>query len=101
MFVSENVFTNYRQCHEGCGSAHFDRDKTVNKVEERFYWAGMFNDVKNFIAGCDKCQKTNPKLKKTMPSLHPIPVPSEPWKQVCIINLKHGCEQRNILTRRT
>ena len=42
----------------------------------------MYNDVDKYVASCEICQKNNPKIKKTVPSLHPIPVPSEAWKQV-------------------
>lgn len=88
----------YRQCHEGAGNAHFGRDKTICKVEERFYWSGMFKDIMSFVETCDKCQKTNPKLKKTVPSLHPIPVPSQAWKQVSIF---HTHNSQMILVKTT
>ncbi|KAI8512040.1 Gypsy retrotransposon integrase-like protein 1 [Branchiostoma belcheri] len=35
-----------KQCHEGGdGLAHFGRDKTRQKLEARFYWAGMYQDL--------------------------------------------------------
>ena len=49
---------------EGCHSAilgggHFGRDKTLEKLSERYYWKGMVDDVKNFCKYFDKCQRAN------------------------------------------
>ncbi|KAI8487194.1 Tigger transposable element-derived protein 4 [Branchiostoma belcheri] len=64
-----------KQCHEGGdGLAHFGRDKTRQKLEARFYWAGMYQDLVSFIESCDKCQRQNRTLKMAKPPLHPVSV---------------------------
>lgn len=49
---------------EGChgselGGGHFGRDKTLAKINERYYWMGMVEDVKDFCRTCEKCQRAN------------------------------------------
>ena len=36
-------------CHSGgLGGGHSGRDKTLAKINERYYWMGMVDDVKDF-----------------------------------------------------
>ena len=64
---------------------HPSRDKTLEKVSERFYWKpNMTGDIKAFIFSCDVCQRVSDKFVKPSATLHPIPVESEFWQQVFI-----------------
>ena len=63
---------------------HFGRDKTYEKIASRFYWPEMAKEVRDYVASCDICQRTNDgKFVKAAPSLHPIKVEPEVWKMVC------------------
>ena len=67
---------------------HLGRDKTCQKVSERFYWKTLWTDVNEFIKRCEVCQRTNDaKFQKSDVSLHPIPVKSKVWDMVKIIYL--------------
>lgn len=64
---------------------HLGQDKTLHKICSRFYWKpDMTSDVKKFIETCDICQRVNDKFTKPSVELHPIPVESEIWQQVCL-----------------
>ena len=66
-----------------CVGGHLGRDKTYDKIFERFYWKNLWNDVKEYIRTCTVCQTTNDaKFAKQSASLHPIPVKPEVWRQV-------------------
>jgi len=46
-------------CHALTYGGHFGPDKTIAKVVQAgFYWLTPIKDVKTFIMGCDKCQRT-------------------------------------------
>lgn len=66
-----------------CVGGHFGRDRTQQKIAERFYWKSMWNDIKEYVQTCPVCQTTNDAkfIKKSEP-LHPIPVKPEVWRQV-------------------
>ena len=44
----------------------------------------MTKHIKEYVSTCEVCQKTNPKLHKEVPVLHPIAVKAEVWHQVGI-----------------
>ena len=54
---------------------HLGRDKTYNKVADRYHWKCMYKDIEAYIRTCEVCQKTNDvKFMKATAPLHPIPV---------------------------
>ena len=62
---------------------HLGRDKTAEKISNRFYWKSMWTDVREYIKRCDTCQRTNDaKLQKSFTPLHPVPVKSKVWDKV-------------------
>ena len=61
---------------------HLGRDKTIKKIESRFYWKNMNAEIRAYIQVCDKCQGVNAKFTKANAKLHPIPVESKMWHQV-------------------
>ena len=70
-------------CHsDSLSGGHFGRDKTYQKIAERYYWIGLRKTVETFISSCDMCQKVNRKLPGIAPALHPVPVPQKVWSQV-------------------
>ena len=44
-----------RECHNHLFGGHLGVKRTYAKLEERYYWKGMYQDVKNWIAVCDDC----------------------------------------------
>jgi len=53
---------------------HQGKNTTYNTIAKDFWWpSGMAEDVKAYVAGCDRCQR-NTTLKLNGPQLHPIPV---------------------------
>ena len=54
------------------------RDKTVQRILDRFYWPGVYSEVERYCASCPQCQKTARPVKQRVP-LVPIPPVSEPF----------------------
>ena len=72
-------------CHFGLPGAHLGRDKTYEKVAERFYWPQLSNDVKSLVMRCPKCQLVNEvKFNKESAPLHPVPIHPKVWHRVSI-----------------
>src|SRR6266487_3882841 len=65
--------------HETGG--HFGVEAIYNKIAERYYWKGMYNDTKEYVKYCDKCQKREQKREKSY--LNPIRV-GEPFERIGI-----------------
>ena len=44
-------------CHDIRSSGHLGIKKTLSKIRQKYYWPGLRNDVRSYIAGCDPCWK--------------------------------------------
>ena len=65
--------------HETGG--HFGVDTTYNKIADRYYWKGMYDDIKKYVKSCDTCQRRGQKGGKSY--LNPIEV-GEPFERIGI-----------------
>ena len=66
--------------HAGGLAGHFGREKTIEFVENLFYWSSLKKDVK-LIKQCDTCQLAKHRKQNTglYTSLH---VPDRPWQDM-------------------
>ena len=60
--------------------AHFGRDKTLRKIQDRYYWPGMAADIGNYVKSCLDCAKNNHRRAKPPGKLKPISPPEGIWK---------------------
>ncbi len=60
--------------------AHFGRDKTIRKIQERYYWPTMVADIRNYVNSCLPCAQNNYRRQKLPGKLKPIPPPEGIWK---------------------
>ena len=51
----------FKYTHEIKASGHLGvtkkKKKKKKKVQQRYYWPGLQNDVRTYVAGCEKCAK--------------------------------------------
>ncbi|MCI30562.1 transposon TF2-1 polyprotein, partial [Trifolium medium] len=59
-------------------------DKTFHRLQANFYWSGMRQDVRNFVARCLICQATKYETKKPAGLLQPLPLPSGVWEDLSL-----------------
>ena len=64
-------------------AGHLGRKKTVDQVLQRFYWPGVFRDVKDHCPTCEQYQKTSTRGVKKAP-LVPLPIMDEPFKRIAM-----------------
>jgi hypothetical protein len=64
--------------------AHFGRDKTMRKIQERYYWPSMNADINNYVRSCLPCAQNNHRRHKPYGKLKPIPPPEGIWKLLCM-----------------
>ncbi|CAF5188149.1 unnamed protein product, partial [Rotaria magnacalcarata] len=60
--------------------AHFGRDKTTRKIQERYYWPTMIADIRNHVNSCLSCAQNNYLRQKSPGTLKPIQPPQGIWK---------------------
>ena len=67
--------------HNHPTAAHFGVETTYNKIKEKFFWRGMYNDIRKYIKYCDICQRRGKKGESG--KLYPIKV-GEPFERIGI-----------------
>jgi hypothetical protein len=53
--------------------------KTYDKVKSNFLWDGMKQDVRNFVAKCDVCQRNKGETVKSLGTLQSLLIPPAIW----------------------
>eukprot|EP00731_Ephydatia_muelleri_P006766 Em0003g1014a len=53
-------------------------------MTQQYFWPGITKDVKEWVECCDVCQRTKQKFDHPAAELHPVPEPSQSWKQIGI-----------------
>jgi len=46
-----------KQLHDTPMAGHGGRHKTAARIQERYYWTGMWADIKRFVLSCVTCQR--------------------------------------------
>ena len=49
--------------HDHPTAGHLGIRKTLSKVRQSYYWPGLQQDVRHYVAGCEKCQTSKGPLK--------------------------------------
>ena len=57
-----------QQLHEGAFGAHLGKNKTLQRLKERFYWSGHSDDVRKWCKTCATCAaRKNPSKRGKAP----------------------------------
>lgn len=71
-------------CHDDVTAGHLGVYKMYNKIQDRFYWKGMYSDVEFWCKSCVDCAtKKTPKNRPKAP-LNPLPAVSGPFDRVAV-----------------
>lgn len=69
--------------HSRITTAHPGRNKTKELVRQRYWWPGLDDNVRRFVANC-VCRSAKYPRDKTPGLLHPLPVPMRCWQHVVV-----------------
>jgi hypothetical protein len=61
VITKDKLSTVLKMCH--ISSGHQGINKTVNKINERYYWKGIVENTRKFVKQCEICQETKQKSK--------------------------------------
>jgi hypothetical protein len=68
--------------HDAPFSGHPGVDRTLNNLSRHYWWPGMRQDVRKYVAECDSCQRNKPTNQAKAGLLQPIPIPEAPWRTI-------------------
>ena len=61
---------------------HSGFTKTYDRVKRSFFWDGMKQDIRNFVAEFQVCQCNKGEIVKSPGTLQPLPIPPAIWKYI-------------------
>lgn len=68
--------------HDDGTAGHMGFAKTYRRLQGRFYWPRMRKTIEKCVSTCEKCQKFKRPNTAPMGLLHPLAIPSTPFKMV-------------------
>lgn len=72
------------ECHDSLTAGHFGTTKTFDLVSRTFTWPGMRKYIKDYVGGCDICQRSKSSNHKPYGLLQPLPVADRPWASISV-----------------
>jgi len=63
------------------GGGHFGISRTFAKLRQKYWFPGMYQEIKAYVVSCDNCQRSKIDRHQHPPPLHPLPV-EEPMSRV-------------------
>uniref|UniRef100_A0A670I6J2 Gypsy retrotransposon integrase-like protein 1 n=1 Tax=Podarcis muralis TaxID=64176 RepID=A0A670I6J2_PODMU len=73
-----------KQLHDSPTAGHFGQHKTMLLVTREFWWPRVREDVREYVRGCDRCQRAKGERAAPAGLLEPLPTPGRPWEVVSI-----------------
>jgi hypothetical protein len=70
------------ECHDAPYAGHPGRDKTLQLVQQMFWWPTVSADIRSYVKKCPSCQRNKSSNSKPAGLLKPLPVPGEPWESI-------------------
>ena len=56
--------------------------KTFHRAKRDWFWKGMKKDLKEYIKGCEMCQRIKYETSKPVGLLQPLQIPYTPWYSI-------------------
>jgi hypothetical protein len=73
-----------KDCHDIPIAGHPGFMKTYRHVRKSFFWPGIKSMVKDYVLGCEACQRTKAERVRTPGLLHPLDIPEMKWESVSL-----------------
>ena len=72
-----------REYHDIPIAGHLGWRKCSHTMIQHYYWPGMPDSVRQYVASCVVCQRTK-KTNQPRPPIRPLPVPSRPFEHITL-----------------
>ena len=68
--------------HDHILSGHFGQNKTLQLVQQEYFWPRMRSFIKDFCKSCTTCMRSKAPRHKPYGKLKQLPVPEKPWNSI-------------------
>jgi transposase InsO family protein len=70
--------------HDSILGGHAGRAKTIELIQRTYWWPSMTGQVGRYVAGCEACQRTKPRVGAPHATLQPNEIPPHPWHTISV-----------------
>ena len=70
--------------HDTPIAGHGRQWKIVELVTRNYWWPGVTREVKQYVEGCDQCQRMKNRAEMLAGKLRPNEVPERPWQYILV-----------------
>ena len=78
-----------QELHDSNYAGHVGIHRTIHNVKRIYWWPGMAEDIKEYVKGCDVCQRNKGLQRAPAGKLMPLPIPTGSWDTVTIDRITH------------
>jgi Integrase zinc binding domain len=68
--------------HDDLYAGHFGAARTIELVRWKYYWPSQAKDIREYVRGCDICQRVKTPRHHPYGELQSLPVPKKPWEDI-------------------
>ena len=70
--------------HDAPTAGHFGIARTFELVARDFWWPGLRQQVREFVASCETCKRAKAPRHQQFGPLQPLPTPARPWASLSL-----------------
>ena len=75
--------------HDAAYAGHVGGRRTVKNVARVYWWPGMYNEICEYVKGCEVCQRNKGSQRQPAGKLVPLPVLEGAWDKVTADRITH------------
>ncbi|GIZ00853.1 hypothetical protein CEXT_367971 [Caerostris extrusa] len=83
------VSTVLQFCHDNNSVAHPGLTRTLKRIEQNYFWQGLYLNVKNYIASCHSCIQRRGFSKTVKAPIQKIPIAEYPFQKCAFDAIQH------------
>jgi hypothetical protein len=73
-----------KEHHDAPIAGHPGRHRMHESIARTFWWPTIRRDIREYVDGCQTCQKTRPSNRPRPTSLQPSEIPQKPWQRISV-----------------
>ena len=78
-----------QELHDSKYAGHVGIHRTLFNVKRIYWWPDMARHIREYVQGCDVCQRNKNLQRQPAGKLMPLPIPTEAWEVVSMNRITH------------
>jgi hypothetical protein len=72
----------FKICHDDPLAGHFGYKKTQELIQRKYYWPGLSEETREYVRGCDRCQRIKPVPHRPYGEMQALRMPSKSFESI-------------------